>query len=158
MRNWRELDYRELPWGAKPLRTGGREHTHTHTHCYFVKLKHLNCPHHRLIIHLHHLCRKCQSNGREHRATVDDGGVRIEGTGALRWLMTSTMNKTRQNHLTTLVQDLPAVCASCLPPPVSLLMIAYARLHRNWRGYLHSAPCGLLWHEGGLISWWFHHM
>ena len=29
MRNWRELDYRELPWGAKPLWTGGREHTHT---------------------------------------------------------------------------------------------------------------------------------
>ena len=28
VRNWRELDYRELPWGAKPLWTGGREHTH----------------------------------------------------------------------------------------------------------------------------------
>ena len=30
MRNWRELDYREIPWGAKPLSTGGQEHTHTH--------------------------------------------------------------------------------------------------------------------------------
>ena len=54
----------------------------------------------------------CQSNGRIHRATVDHGGVRIEGTGALWCLTTSTMNKAMQNHLTTLVQDLPAVCAS----------------------------------------------
>ena len=29
VRNWRELDYRELPWGAKPPRTGGQEHKHS---------------------------------------------------------------------------------------------------------------------------------
>ena len=42
------------------------------------------------------------------------GGVRIEGAGALQRLVTSTMNKARQNHSTTLVQDLPvpAMCAS----------------------------------------------
>ena len=80
--------------------------------CYFVKLKHLHCPHHRLIIHLPHPCGKCQSNGRIHQATVDNGGVRIVGTSALWWLTTSMMNKARQNHWATLVQDLPAMCAS----------------------------------------------
>ena len=30
------MDYRELPWGAKPLRTGGQKHTHTHTLCMVV--------------------------------------------------------------------------------------------------------------------------
>ena len=80
--------------------------------CYFVKLKHLHCQHHRLIIHLPHPCHKCKSNGGEHQATIDDGGVRIEGTRMLWWLTTSTMKEAGQNHLTALVQDLPAVCAS----------------------------------------------
>jgi len=38
VRNWRELDYRELPWGAKPLRTGGREHTHPPTYLFYLLL------------------------------------------------------------------------------------------------------------------------
>ena len=47
-------------------------------------------------------------------SAVKLGGVRIEGAGALQWSVTSTMNKARQNHSTTLVQDLPvpAMCAS----------------------------------------------
>ena len=80
--------------------------------CYFVKLKHLHRPHHQLIIHLPHPHCKGKSTEWERQAAIDDGGVRIEGAGALRRLMTSTMSKVRQNQLTTLVQDLPTMCAS----------------------------------------------
>ena len=48
-------------------------------HCYFVTLKHLHCPHLRLIIHLPHPYRKCQSYGGEHWApwTMVGSGLRI---------------------------------------------------------------------------------
>ena len=55
---------------------------------------------------------QCKPNGQERQSTIDNGGVRNEGVGALQQLTTSTMNKARRNCLTTLVQDLPAVCAS----------------------------------------------
>jgi hypothetical protein len=45
-----------------------------------------------------------KSTGPEPQATVDNCGVMIEGTSALRRLTTSMMNKARQNHLTTLAQ------------------------------------------------------
>ena len=55
---------------------------------------------------------QCKSNGQEHQATGDNGGVRIEGAGPFRRLTTSTMNRARRNCSTTLVQNLLAVCAS----------------------------------------------
>ena len=80
--------------------------------CYFVKLKHLHCPHQRLIIHLPHPWSKCQSNGREHRATIEDGGVRIKGTGTLRWLTISTI----VNKCKIYWQHLCRTFQPCVPP------------------------------------------
>jgi hypothetical protein len=57
--------------------------------CYFEKSKHLHHPHHQLIIHLPCPCCKGKSNGREHWAAVNYGGVRIKDAIALHWLATS---------------------------------------------------------------------
>jgi hypothetical protein len=85
--------------------------------CYFVKLKHLHCPHHQLLIHLPHPCCKDKSTGWEHHhATVDDGGVRIKGAGALQRCTTSAMDKARQNQLTTLVAGPSDHVCLRLPP------------------------------------------
>jgi hypothetical protein len=80
--------------------------------CYFVKSKHLHHSHHQPIIHLPCPCLKGKSNGREHLAAVNNGGVSIKGVGALQQLVTSAINKVRQNSLRTLMWDLLAMWAS----------------------------------------------
>jgi hypothetical protein len=70
-------------------------------------------------------------------SSVDDGGVRIKGAGALRWLATLAMNKVKQNNLRTPVWDLLAMCASVYHQLLNQQGGTYDRHH----GLIIHLPC-----------------